>query len=206
MFTGIIKATVPIVGATKQGTCLRVRIKKPAKWRLTLGQSISIDGICSTVVTSGKTFFDVEYMPETLSKTTAGIFAKDDPVNLERSLALGDALDGNIVQGHVDACGEVMGTDDQGESRLMQISLSQPLRKYVASQGSIVVNGVSLTVASVGKGVFTVALIPYTLKHTNLGKLKRGDSVNIEVDVLARYVVQALETNRLTVQKNAKKK
>ncbi len=201
MFTGIIQAAVNIVKTEQRGTCLRVRIARPAKWVVTLGQSITVDGICSTVMTFGKTYFDVEYMPETLAKTTAAQFQKNTTVNLERSLTLRDPLDGNIVQGHVDACGTVVKIEHQGESRLISISYPALLKKYVAPQGSIVVNGVSLTVAGTAKNIFTVALIPYTLSHTNLGILQKGDQVNVEIDVLARYVVNALQQSKAAKKK-----
>ena len=195
MFTGIIQATTKIVSVEKKDTCLRVRVTRPAKWSIALGQSITVDGICSTVVAFGKTYFDVEYMPETLRKTTAGQFMKDRTVNLERSLTLRDPLDGSIVSGHVDACGTVTVIEHEGESWLITLSYPLTLSKYIAAQGSIVVNGVSLTVAQMKKkGTFTVALIPYTLTHTNLGGLRKKDRVNIEIDVLARYVVHALES------------
>ena len=154
MFTGIIQATVPVLKTQQDGTCLLVRITRPLKWRITLGQSITVDGICSTVVSSGKSFFDVVYMPETLRKTTAGAFAKESTVNLERSLTMADPLDGSIVSGHVDASGKVARIVQEGESWLVSISYPMKLSQYVASKGSIVVNGVSLTVADTKKNIF----------------------------------------------------
>ena len=196
MFTGIIQVTGSVVQAKKRGTCVQVRVARPAKWNIALGQSITVDGICSTVVSHGKTYFDVEYMPETLRKTTAGQFAQGRMVNLERSLTLRDPLDGSIVQGHVDACGRVTKREHQGASWLISISYPRTLAQYIAPQGSIVINGVSLTVARVKNNTLTVALIPYTLNHTNLGSLREKDQVNVEVDVLARYVVHALKSKK----------
>src|SRR3989344_1330050 len=105
MFTGIIQAVMPIVSVTSAGECLRVRIKRPSGWKLALGKSIAVDGACSTVMSLKPSFFEVEYMPETLAKTTVGSFQKNTLVNLERPLALRDLIDGGLVQGHVDARG-----------------------------------------------------------------------------------------------------
>ncbi len=198
MFTGIIQATAKVTSAKSAGDCIRVGIKKPKDpkaWKLALGQSISIDGICSTVTAVSKDAFEVEYMPETLKKTTAGSFAKGVLVNLERSLALKDFVDGHIVQGHVDARARAASIADEGNTRRIAIEIPKDLARFVAALGSIAINGVSLTVARFESGKATVALIPHTLSHTNLGALKRGDSVNIEVDVMARYIVAAMEAN-----------
>ena len=170
----------------------RVRVPLPRGWKVSLGQSVMIDGICTTVVARAKGFFEVELMPETLAKTTAGTFARDTLVNLERSLTLSAALDGHIVLGHVDATARLLKRKDAGGSRTLTFALPAALAKFVAPIGSIAVNGVSLTVARVSKTSFEVALIPFTLAHTNLGSLKEGDEVNLEADVLARYAVAAL--------------
>jgi riboflavin synthase len=196
MFTGIIQATSKVTVAKKAGTVVQVRITKPQKptaWKLALGQSISIDGICSTVTAQRKNEFEVEYMPETLLKTTAGSFEKDTLVNLERSLTLSDFIDGHVVQGHVDARAKVAAVEIEGNTRRITIELPKDLVRYVAALGSIAINGVSLTVARLSGTKATVALIPHTLTHTNLGQLKAGDRVNIEVDVMARYIVAALD-------------
>ena len=171
------------------GTPMRVRIGVPRSWKLSIGQSISVDGVCSTVVARGKGFFDVEYMPETLSKTTAGAFAPMRMVNLERSLTVRDFIDGHIVQGHVDAAIRVVGIEEQKGSRRVSVAIPAHLRKFVVPQGSVALNGVSLTIARVSGARATVALIPHTLTHTNLGFLKSGDMINIEVDLIARYII-----------------
>ncbi len=192
MFTGIIQALVPIVSMTPHGACLLVRVKKPADWQLVLGQSITVDGVCSTVTKLGATYFEVEYMPETLKKSTAGSFEKNSLVNLERSLTLSDYVDGHLVAGHVDARGKVSAIKVAGETKEITISIPRELTKYVVTKGSIALNGISLTVMSIKGTAMTVALIPYTLAHTNLGLLKKGDLVNIEVDTVARYVEKLL--------------
>lgn len=192
MFTGIIQKVAPILSATPTGECLRVRIKKPAGWKLTLGQSVAVDGVCSTVVSRAPAFFEVEYMPETLAKTTARTFKKNQIINLERSLTFKDFLDGGLVQGHVDACGRVKMVGKKGKTGTLEISVPKNIEKYITDKGSITINGVNLTIARMKRDTFSVALIPYTLSHTNLGLSKKGDMVNIEADMLARYVVAAL--------------
>jgi riboflavin synthase len=182
-----------VVSAKKSGACLRVRMQKPSGWKLESGQSIAVDGICSTVVSKGATFFDVDYMPETLAKTTADTFGAGRMVNLERSLTLGSFIDGSLALGHVDARGTVKKIDSEGETKKVTIDIPAELMRFVVPRGSIVVNGVSLTVVDTVENGFTVALIPYTLAHTNLGSLEAGDTVNIETDLFARYVARSIE-------------
>lgn len=196
MFTGIVQKMAPLLSATPRGECLRVRIKKPLGWKLFLGQSVAVNGVCSTVVSSKPDFFEVEYMPETLNKTAVKTFKKNQVVNLERSLTLKDFVDGGLVQGHVDARGTVKKVEKIGKTALLEIVIPEALKKYIAPIGSVAVNGVSLTVARVKKDAFNVALISYTLEHTNLGFLKKGDVVNVEVDILARYIVNARTKER----------
>ena len=204
MFSGIIEAVAPIGSAREVGAIKRVRIKKPRAWELSKGQSISVDGICSTVVSSAAGSFDVEYMPETLRKTTAVNFARSGAVNLERSLTLGALLDGHIVQGHVDARGRVVAIVEVSRAKEIIISIPQDLMPLIALHGSIAINGVSLTVARRGRASITVGLIPHTLRVTNLGGLEVGSEVNIETDLLARYLATRAES--ATVTRNAKKR
>jgi riboflavin synthase len=192
MFTGIIQSKSKVVSTQKKGSVIQVRLEKPRDWKLVLGQSISIDGICSTVTVLSKEYFEVDYMPETLSKTTAGSFAKGSIVNLERSLTLNDYIDGHIVQGHVDARARIAEVVEEGNTRRITIEIPKPLLRFVAALGSIAINGVSLTVARLAGSRATVALIPHTLAVTNLGSLKKGDVVNIEADLMARYIVAAM--------------
>jgi riboflavin synthase len=188
MFTGIITATAKVLEAKRAGDIVRVSIEKPKAWKLTLGESIAVDGICSTVVAKSAKAFAVEYMPETLKKTTAGAFAKGTVRNLERSLTLGTLIDGHLVQGHVDARANVASIVKGKDGYLISFTLPQSLLPYSAEHGSIAINGVSLTIARKKGKTITVALIPHTLAHTNLGGLKKGDDVNIEVDLVARYL------------------
>jgi riboflavin synthase len=188
MFTGIIQAKARVKQTKPSEGNIRAEIEMPKGWKFAKGQSVAVDGICSTVIASTAKSFAVEYMPETLSKTTAGRFDKGSAVNLERSLTLKTFIDGHLVQGHVDGVGNVSNIDTKDGGYLMTISLPKPLLKYVAALGSIALNGVSLTVARLKGSRATVALIPHTLSHTNLGGLKEGDTVNVEVDLIARYL------------------
>ena len=204
MFTGIIEATAPILAVSMHESVRRTRIKKPDGWKLVPGQSVAVDGVCSTIRKQGETFFEVEYMQETLSKTTVASFVKNKIVNLERSLTLKDRIDGHMVQGHVDVYSRVVGVT---EGDAVQVTMTVPslLMRCIATHGSIAINGVSLTTTRVHGNMFSVALIPYTIMHTNLGLLKKGDIVNVEVDTLARYVVAALARG-VTVKHYAKKR
>lgn len=177
-----------MASVSKKGASILVAIEIPKSSRLKLGESVSVDGICSTVAKLRGTAFEVEYMPETLKRTTVGFFTKGTQVNLERSLRLGDRLDGHFVQGHIDTTGEVREVRRIGGSVVLKISLSVWYKKFIAEKGSITLNGVSLTVVDVRKNDFSVSLVDYTLRHTNLRNLKKGDKVNLEVDMIARYL------------------
>lgn len=182
MFSGIIQAKSSVLTVSTVGSCKRVRISKPRGWKLVRGQSVSIDGICSTVTELNAGSFTVEYMPETLSKTTAENFAMGTNVNLERSLRYGDYVDGHFVQGHVDCVGKVVGVVEKSGSREVTVQLPQKFAHHVALHGSIAIQGVSLTVARKKAATLTVALIPFTLEHTNLSQLQKRSLVNMELD------------------------
>jgi riboflavin synthase len=188
MFAGIVEKTSRIVSAQDRLGIRRVRIKTPTGWRVKIGQSVAIDGVCSTVAMKLADSFVVEYMPETLSKTTAGSLEKNRVVNLERSLTLKSFVDGHLVQGHVDGRVSVVGVHMREGVHNVVVALPRNLQRFVALHGSIAINGVALTVAARGKSTCTVALIPNTIVHTNLGSLKKGDAVNIETDLVARYL------------------
>jgi riboflavin synthase len=188
MFSGIIQNKSKVLSVTKRKDIVAVTVRLPKGWRFVIGQSVAIDGICSTVVTQKENSFSVEFMPETLRMTTAISFKKGDEVNLERSLRYGDFVDGHFVQGHVEGVGVVREVRHAGESTEITFSIPKQLVRYVAPKGSIAVNGVSLTVARLSKTTVTVALIPHTLGETNLGSITKGGKVNIETDMLARYL------------------
>ncbi|HRH24392.1 MAG TPA: riboflavin synthase [Candidatus Paceibacterota bacterium] len=200
MFTGIIQKTVPITATSTVGKNVRLSVSKPAGWKLTKGQSIAVDGVCLTVISQTSRTFTADAMPETLKKTTVGSFTPGRIVNLERALKLSDLLDGHLIQGHVDSRAEVVSVVSHGTSKLITIRVPASLLKKIALHGSVAVNGTSLTVAKrVGNNI-SVALIPYTLAHTNLGTLKKGDLVNLETDFLARHLTSG---NRAKVKSNA---
>lgn len=188
MFSGIIEKKARILTAEPSGQLLLVRIEKPRAWKLARGQSVNVDGVCSTVMKSDASSFSVEYMPETLSKTTVGAFVKGRPVNLERSLTYGQRIDGHPVQGHVDTAVPVREIKNLGKSREIIIKPNAMLARQIMLHGSIAINGVSLTVARKRGQNVTVALIPHSLKETNLGALVVGNLVNIEFDHTAEYL------------------
>lgn len=188
MFSGIITATAQAKSITKTKNGLEATLPVPQGWKLEMGESINIDGVCSTVKKLGPKEFEVYWMAETLSKTNLGSIDKNHTFNLERCITLQTLISGHLVYGHVDCVGEVKSVKTDGESKTIQFSLPRDMTKYVVYKGSIAVNGVSLTVVSVGPGSFIVSLIPHTLSHTNLGNLKTGDTVNIEVDMMAKYL------------------
>jgi riboflavin synthase len=161
---------------------------------LAIGASISHAGCCLTVVEKGPGWFAVEVSGETLEKTTLGDWAEGRRVNLERAARVGDELGGHIVSGHVDGVGEVLSVKPEGGSRRVRFRAPAPLHRYIAPKGSITVEGVSLTVNEVEGDVFGVNLIPHTWEVTTLGELATGGRVNLEIDMLARYLARWRET------------
>ncbi|MCR5875766.1 riboflavin synthase [Phenylobacterium sp. J426] len=161
---------------------------------LDIGASVSHAGCCLTVVEKGPGWFAVEVSGETLSKTTLDQWREGHRVNLERAARVGDELGGHIVSGHVDGVGEVVSVSEEGGSHRVRIRAPRPLHRYIAPKGSIAVEGVSLTVNEVEDDVFGINLIPHTWDVTTLGELKPGSRVNLEIDMLARYLARWRET------------
>ena len=159
-----------------------------------IGASISHAGCCLTVVEKGPDWFAVEVSGETLGATTLGTWAVGAPVNLERAARAGDELGGHIVSGHVDGVGEVLSVEPEGGSHRLRIRVPRPLHRYIAPKGSIAMEGVSLTVNDVDDDVFGVNIIPHTWDVTTLGSLGPGSRVNLEIDMLARYLARWQET------------
>ena len=192
MFTGIVEAQGAVSKCTSTGKDVRVSISAGALdlSDVRVGDSIAVSGCCLTVVNLESESFDVDVSQETLS-CTAG-FAAGDAVNLEKSLRLSDRLGGHLVSGHVDGVGEVVQMVRLGGSWLLEVRMPPPLAKYLARKGAITVNGVSLTVNRVEDDRFAVNLIPHTVAVTNLQSLVSGSRVNLEVDLLARYVERLL--------------
>ena len=188
MFTGIIRevGTIKKISRKKGNIIFLIESKKLLKTRK-IGDSIAVDGVCLTIINIKKNLFETEAIPETLKRTTLSIRKTNDKVNLELPITEKEALEGHIVQGHVDDTGTVEDKKNEGNSKILKIQFPQHLKKYIALKGSIAINGVSLTISDLTKNTFNVSLIPHTLKNTNLGLLKKGNKVNLEVDILARY-------------------
>lgn len=202
MFTGIITDIGRVVQVTHTpgaDTRLRILCTYPLA-HLRLGDSIACDGICLTVVASGeedalmRRWFEVEASTETLDKTTLGSWQATRFINLERALALGDVLGGHLVSGHVDGVGTLISSIQQDGSHVWQVQAPQSLLPYLATKGSVVVDGTSLTVNAVEGDRFFLNLIPHTFTHTALGNKKPGDVLNLEIDLIARYVERMLAT------------
>lgn len=194
MFTGIVQAK-RVVRSTSISTFIKkVSIEKPDDFVLSVGESVNIDGICSTVVEVGDVSFSVEYMKETLKVTTAENFVADLSVNLEKSLRVGDSLSGHFVYGHVDCLGVIHKIKEEGGSKVFSISIPKEFHKSIAYKGSVTVDGVSLTISEKTKEGFAVSLIPFTLNETNLGEKKVSDMVNIETDILSKYLENLSKT------------
>jgi riboflavin synthase len=158
-----------------------------------IGDSIAINGVDLTVVEMGPDSFSADASLETIRRTTLGSLRAGSPVNLERALGVGERLGGHMVQGHVDATGELLQVTGEGNAYRLRFKFPAELGRYIAMKGSITVDGVSLTVAALGREWFEVAVIPHTWRETTLRELKKGDRVNIEVDVLAKYVERLIE-------------
>ncbi len=192
MFTGIVTHLGRLVSvAEDDGRTLTVAVDFDTE-EVPIGASIAHDGVCLTVITREPGRYRVFVSPETLARTTAGDWKEGDLLNLERSLRIGDELGGHLVFGHVDAVGRVEAVEPAGDSRILRVSMPPDLAPLVAVKGSIAVDGVSLTVNAVDREQFTVMVIPHTLDATTLGRRRPGDRVNLEADMLARYVARQL--------------
>lgn len=195
MFTGIVTAVGQVRDAkpARGGKRLRVDSGGLGLRDVAIGDSIAVNGVCLTVVAKRARGFEADVSPETLA-CTAGLVA-GSRVNLEKAMRLSDRLGGHLVTGHVDGVGMVKRVRSAGDNRVVAIQAPAALAKYIARKGSVTVNGVSLTVNAVRGGEFSVNLIPHTLAGTNLGELRAGGKVNLEVDILARYA-ERLKSNR----------
>jgi len=194
MFSGIIADIGTIKQATDRAGGLRLVISTGALdlSDVQLGDSIAVNGICLTVIAHSSDTFTVEVSRETLD-CTVGLDAQGAPVNLEKALRLADRLGGHLVSGHVDGVGEVTAFTDLGESWKLVVRAPHALAKYIAVKGSIAINGVSMTVNQVSGDEFSVNLIPHTLAMTNLKNLRAGSRINLEVDLIARYVERMMQ-------------
>ena len=193
MFTGIVEDVGTVTGVEDREDVRVLRIATgPALGGLAAGASIAVSGCCLTVVASDGAGFSTELTRETQSRTSFGSVRAGTLVNLERPLRADGRFDGHIVQGHVDAVGRIEALTPTGEAAELVVAAPPALLRYLVEKGSVAVDGISLTVAALRGALFTVALIPYTLAHTNLRSARPGDGVNLEVDVVAKYVERLL--------------
>ena len=193
MFTGIVRelGRVDALDGGADGVRLRVDGPETAS-QAGPGDSVAVDGVCLTVVEAAGGVLSFDAVPETLARTTLGRLGRGDAVNLEPALRAGEQLGGHLVQGHVDAVGRVRSVGPEGGGLRLEVSVPAELRRYCVEKGSICMQGVSLTIASLDDDGISVALIPHTLSVTTLGGLGAGDEVNLEVDVLAKHVERLL--------------
>lgn len=193
MFTGLIREVGRVAGVTGGDGGVRLEIEAPlTSDGAAIGDSVAINGVCLTVVGVDGARLAFDAVPETLARSSLGGLTAGSPVNLEPALRAGDALGGHFVQGHVDGVGAVRTVEPEGEGRRLWFDAPLDLLRYVVEKGSISIEGTSLTVAALDEAGFAVALIPHTLAETTFGKLRAGDPVNLEVDVLAKYVERLL--------------
>ena len=194
MFTGIVETVGRVAAVVEYPGSRRLRSASDLPLaELQAGESISVDGVCLTFVAQQDDCFETDVVPETLQCSTLGAVGQGRNVNLERALKMGDRLDGHLVQGHVDATAAVLDVGREAGEYRLQIELVPQIRAFIAQKGSVALQGVSLTVAAMGPTSFDVALVPQTLKGTTLGELEAGDRVNVEVDLVARYLGRLLE-------------
>jgi riboflavin synthase len=193
MFTGIVRELGSVVTAEAGNGGLALVVEAPrTASALGPGDSISVDGVCLTVEAVDETKVSLHAVPETLSRSTLGSLAAGDPVNVEPALRAGEPLGGHYVQGHVDAVGRVQSVEAEGDGLRVFVEAPPEVLRYCVEKGSVAVDGVSLTIAELGEEEFAVALVPHTLQATTLSALAPGQVVNLEVDVLAKYVERLL--------------
>lgn len=193
MFTGIIQDTGLVTGVTRAGDDLTLVINSPLLSRMGVGGSVAINGTCLTAVAVNGDSIEVNAIGETLARTSMGGVNEGDRVNLELPMTPDSMFDGHIVQGHVDGVATVRSIADEGESIRISVDAKPEVMRYLVEKGSVTIDGISLTVAGLDEEGFEVAIIPHTREVTTLGSIQAGDKVNIEVDVLAKYVERLLQ-------------
>ncbi len=197
MFTGIVEECGEVTALKSVETGAELWVKSSFSGEVVLGESVAVNGACLTVteVDSGSMRFDL--LHETLRLTNLGVLESGSPVNLERSLRIGDRLSGHFVQGHVDTCADVLKYEQVGQDHEFTVSLPEEFRHLVVQKGSICVNGISLTVADLGEDSFTLWIIPHTHEITSLRAVKTGSKVNLEFDLLAKQIARLTECGKL---------
>jgi riboflavin synthase len=190
MFTGLIEALGSITSIEKTSNGMRLSLKPSSDMEVRLGDSIAVNGVCLTTTADNDIVFDVS--PETMKSTNLGELKVGQKVNLERALRLSDRLGGHIVTGHVDAVGKILERRPEGEYTFYTFEAPPEVLRYIVKKGSVAIDGISLTVIGLDSRSFSVAIIPHTLTATNLGGKKKGDTVNIEIDIIGKYVEKFL--------------
>lgn len=195
MFTGLVREVGEVGWLRRTDRAVQLMINAPRTAdRIRIGESVAVNGCCLTVATHREKQVMFDLLEESLERTNLGDLKPGDPVNLERALRVDGRLGGHFVQGHVDCTAKVVSIEEEGADTRLEIALPNEFARYAAFKGSIAVNGTSLTIAELHPESFVVWVIPHTLDHTNLGDLEEGDRVNLEFDVLAKYVERLLET------------
>ena len=199
MFTGLIETTGTVAGLTRpSGTAARLALRMPKDFGpVAPGESICVNGVCLTAVKVGTGALEMDVLEETLAQTNLGGLARGERVNLERAVTPSSRLGGHLVTGHVDDTGTVLGRRKEAADWVFEIGVDGKYMPFIAPKGSIAVDGISLTVVETAEASFSVHIIPHTLEHTTLGDRAEGGRVNIEVDLLARYVANFLRRSRL---------
>jgi len=200
MFTGLIEAIGTVTGVSPSPAGQRLAIATALAGELSAGDSLAVNGVCLTVVSRDDRSVSMDVSPQTARVTTLGTIKPGQLLNLERSLSASARLGGHFVQGHVDETGTVVSIEQQGESWWLTFSYPQELAPCIVPRGSIAVDGISLTVAALQGSTFSVQIIPFTWEHTNLHMLQPGGGVNLETDILGKYVVRALEARSAAVR------
>ena len=193
MFTGIIEDLAEVISIESRGSNIVLEISNSLDSDISIDQSIAHNGVCLTVIEIGQGSYKVELVKESLDKSSLGNLVVGDLVNIERCLQLNDRLDGHLVQGHVDCTTTCTSVSSQDGSWIFQFDLPEEYNSLIVSKGSICINGVSLTVAMLEPKSFSVAIIPYTYEHTNFKTIKPGSEVNLEFDILGKYVQRILD-------------
>ena len=193
MFTGLIEAVGRVVDVKQATGTIRLRVETPLARELAPGDSLAVNGVCLTVTLAESREVYADVGPETARVTTLGSLRRDQPVNLERAVRADTRLGGHFVQGHVDAMGAVVDLRQEGEAHWITVTFPAALLPCFVRKGSVAVDGVSLTVAGLGDDRFDVMIVPFTWQHTSLPSLRVGDHVNLECDILGKYVARAVE-------------
>ncbi len=192
MFTGIVSHCAKVLAVEPRAAGSLLTVERPEAWSLETGESVAVSGVCLTALKSGAVPLLFDVSPETLHRSTLGALRPGDVVNLERALAAGDRMGGHVVSGHVDATTPVLAARETGDFWTYTVSLGDEWARYVVEKGSVALDGISLTVARLRADAFDVAVIPETIRRTTLGVKRAGALVNVEVDLLGKYVERIL--------------